>query len=154
SKWFLPWLEALPADRPPKEGTRRYYRQGWALLAKTNLAGMRIDHITSDDIASTAVGKSPANTNNALRTLRRMLCKAHEKNLIASVPVVKLVEETPREQLIEPWMGQKLLTIMKDSRTPTKKHAPKSINYSWEPVRTVLMIMLDTGLRPNEVFRM
>jgi hypothetical protein len=60
STWFLPWLEALPADRPPKEGTRRYYRQGWALLAKTKLAGMKIDHIKSDDIASTAVGKSPA----------------------------------------------------------------------------------------------
>jgi hypothetical protein len=63
SMWFLPWLEALPADRTPKEGTRKYYRQGWALLEQTKLAGMKIDCITTDDIASTAVGSSPANTN-------------------------------------------------------------------------------------------
>jgi integrase len=83
-----------------------------------------------------------------------MLRKAREKNLIASVPVVKLIEETPREQLIKPWMGQRLLAVMENSRAPGKKHAPKSINYGWDPLRTVLMIMLDSGLRPNEVFRM
>jgi hypothetical protein len=39
-------------------------------------------------------------------------------------------------------------------RTPTSKHAAKSINYGWQPFRDVLLIMLDTGMRPAEVFRM
>jgi integrase len=32
--------------------------------------------------------------------------------------------------------------------------APKSINYGWQPFRDVLVIMLDTGMRPAEVFGM
>ena len=48
--------------------------------------GRRLDHITQDHIASLVVGSSPANTNNALRTLRRMLKKAHEWEMIRSVP--------------------------------------------------------------------
>ena len=154
SQRFFAWLLALPTDRPPKEPTRRYYRIGWRLLEKTSMAGRRLDHITPDHIASLTVGSSPANTNNALRTLRRMLRKAHEWHLIRSVPPVKLVEEHGREELIEPWMETKLLAVTEIARTPTSKHAPKSINYGWQPFRDVLLIMLDTGMRPGEIFRM
>jgi integrase len=97
------------------------------------------------------IGSSPANTNNALRTLRRMLNKAHEWEMIRSVPIVKLVEEHGREELIEPWMEAKLLAVTEIVRTPISKHAPKSINYSWQPFRDVLVIMLDTGMRPGEI---
>jgi integrase len=83
-----------------------------------------------------------------------MLKKAHEWEMIHSVPVVKLVEEHRREELIEPWMEAKLLAVTEIARTPTSKHAPKSINYGWQPFRDVLLIMLDTGMRPAEVFRM
>ena len=151
---FFSWLDALPTDRPPKESTRKYYQIGWKLLQKTSMAGRRLDHITRDHIASLVVGSSPANTNNALRTLRRMLRKAHEWQLIRSVPVVKLVEEHGREELLEPWMEMKLLAVTEIGRTPIGKHAPKSINYSWKPFRDVLLIMLDTGMRPGEIFRM
>jgi integrase len=154
SSRFFSWLDALPADRPPKEATRKYYRMGWKLLQKTSMAGRRLDHISQDHIASLVVGKSPANTNNALRTLRRMLKKAHEWELIRSVPVVKLVEEHGREELIEPWMEAKLLAVTEIARMPASKHAPKSINYGWQPFRDVLVIMLDTGMRPGEIFRM
>ena len=153
SRFFL-WLGALPADRPPKEPTRRYYRTGWKLLQKTSMAGRRLDHITQDHISGLVVGNSPANTNNALRTLRRMLKKAHEWEMIRAVPLVKLVEEHGREQVIEPWMEAKLLAVTEIARTPTSKHAPKSINYGWQPLRDVLVIMLDTGMRPGEILRM
>jgi hypothetical protein len=50
---FFPWLAALPADRPPKEPTKKkYYRTGWKLREKTSMAGRRLDHITPDHIAS------------------------------------------------------------------------------------------------------
>ena len=151
---FFTWLDALPADRPPKEPTKKYYRMGWKLLERTSMAGRRLDHITQDHIASLVVGRSPANTNNALRTLRRMLKKACEWDMIRLVPIVKLVEEHGREELIEPWMEAKLLAVTEIARTPTSKHAPKSINYGWQPFRDVLLIMLDTGMRPAEVFRL
>src|SRR6266550_724569 len=64
SNRFFKWLESLPADRPPKPPTRRYYRVGWQLLESTSIAGMKLDHITADH-ALTIEGSSAANTNNA-----------------------------------------------------------------------------------------
>ena len=52
SSRFFSWLDALPADRPPKEPTRKYYRVGWELLQKTSMVGRRLDHITHDHIDS------------------------------------------------------------------------------------------------------
>ena len=132
---FFSWLDALPDDRPPKPPTRKYYRVGWKMLEQANIAGRRIDQITSDH-ASVISGSSPANTNNALRTLRRMLKKAHEWGAISSVPVIKMVEEQGRETVLELWMEQKILAL------------------GLQPLSDVLLIMLDTGMRPAEVFHM
>jgi hypothetical protein len=142
SSRFFQWMDSLPTDRPPKEGTRKYYHVGWKLLEKTTMAGRRVDHIESDHISALVVGSSPANTNNALRTLRRMLKRAQEWNLIQAVPKVQLVEEQGREIMLEPWMEARLLAVTEVARTPTSKHAPKSINYGWQPFRDVLLIML------------
>jgi integrase len=147
---FFEWLDSLPADRTPKEPTRRYYRVGWQLLEDTPLAGMKLDHIKADH-ALTVEGSSAANTNNALRTLRRMLKKAQEWELLFRVPVIKLVEEQSREELIEPWMEQQLLAVTAGPRFTAKG---KKSRVGWEPFRTVLLLMLDSGLRPGEIFRM
>jgi integrase len=56
--------------------------------------------------------------------------------------------------LLEPWIEANLLAVTQVDRTPDKKHAPKSANYGWLPLRDVLLIMLDTGMRPAEDFRM
>ena len=151
---FFQWMDSLPTDRPPKEGTRKYYHVGWKLLEKTTMAGRRVDHIERDDISALAVGSSPANTNNALRTLRRMLKRGQEWGLIHTVPKIRLVEEPGREIMLEPWMEANLLAVMEIERTPSSKHSPQSANYGWQPLRDVLLIMLDTGMRPAEVFRM
>ena len=151
---FFQSMHSLPTDRPPKRGTRKYYHVGWKLLEKTTIAARRLDHIERHHIAALAVGSSPANTNNALRTLRRMLKQAQEWGLIHTVPKVQLVEEQGRDLLLEPWMEAKLLAVAEVGRTPSKKHAPRSANYGWQPLRDVLLIMLDTGMRPAEVFRM
>ena len=154
TKCFFEWLDSLPTDRPPKQGTRRYYHVGWKLLERTTIAGRRLDHIERHHVAALAVGSSPANTNNALRTLRRMLKQAQEWRLIHTVPKIQLVEEQGREMTLEPWMEAKLLAVTQIARTPDKKHSPKSANYGWQPLRDILLIMLDTGMRPAEVFRM
>jgi integrase len=154
TKRFFEWLDSLPTDRPPKQGTRRYYHVGWKLLERTTMAGRRLDHIERHHVAALAVGRSPANTNNALRTLRRMLKQAQEWRLIHTVPKIQLVEEQGREMMLEPWMEANLLAVTQVERTSDKKHAPKSANYGWQPLRDILLIMLDTGMRPAEVFRM
>jgi len=48
SNRFFEWMESLPADRPPKSPTRKYYGVGWQLLESTSVAGMKLDHITAD----------------------------------------------------------------------------------------------------------
>ena len=154
TKRFFEWLDSLPTDRPPKPGTRKYYHVGWKLLERTTISGRRLDNIERHHIAALAVGSSPANTNNALRTLRRILKQAQEWRLIHTVPKIQLVEEQGREMMLEPWMEANLLAVTKFERTPKKKHSPKSANYGWQPLRDVLLIMLDTGMRPAEVFRM
>jgi len=147
---FFEWLESLPADRPPKALTRRYYRVGWQIMESTPLVAMKIDQIKADH-ALTVTGSSPANTNNALRTLRRMLRKAHEWELISRVPIVKMVEEEGREALIEPWMEHQLLSV---TAAPRLTKSGRRSRAGWEPFRTVLLMMLDSGLRPGEIFRM
>ena len=120
------------------------------MLESTPIAGVKLDHITTDQ-ASIIEGSSAANTNNSLRTLRRMLKKAHEWELLSTVPVVKLVEEYGREELMEPWMEQLLLAVTAGARLTAKGRKSR---VGWEPFRTVLLIMLDSGLRPGEIFRM
>jgi site-specific recombinase XerD len=148
---FFDWLDALPSDRTPKPRTRRYYKYGWDLLEPTELVNMRLGNITADDVLATPVGSSPSTTNKALRTLRHMLHKATGWGLIANVPVIRLVEEFGRESLIEPWMEQKLLAVTAQERVTPKG---KKSRVGWDPFRTVLLIMLDSGLRPGEIFQM
>jgi integrase len=147
---FFDWLRSLPAHRPPRQATRRYYRVGWRILQTTSISRMRLDQIIADH-ALTIEGKSPANTNNALRTLRRMLKKAQEWELVSTVPIVKLVEEYGREELIEPWMEQQILAVTRAPRLTAKGRRSR---VGWEPFRTVFLLMLDSGLRPGEIFRM
>src|SRR5258708_20159032 len=105
---------------------------------------MKLDHITADH-ALTIEGSSPANTNNALRTLRRMLKKAQEWQLLSAVPVGKLMEEQGREQFIEPWMEQRLLSVTQGSRLTGKFRKSR---VGWCPCRTRLIVLLACGLRP------
>jgi integrase len=76
-------------------------------------------------------------TNNALRTLRRMLGKAEVWTIIKASPKIKLMQEHARERVIDADIEAKLLPFCK------------------QPLRDVLMIMRDSGMRNRkEVFRM
>jgi len=80
-----------------------------------------------------------------------MLKKAQEWELVSTVPVVKLVEEYGREELIEPWMEQQILAVTNAARLTAKGRRSR---VGWEPFRAVFLLMLDSGLRPGEIFRM
>jgi integrase len=129
---FLGWVGETHLE--PK--SKQYYRGGWKMLEATPIAAMRLSHITTDDAGVLRFAHSPANTNRALRTLRRMLGKAAEWGLIIAAPRVKLLKEEGRSALID-----------KDTQAALLAAAP-------QPLRDVAIIVLDSGMRPSEVFQM
>jgi integrase len=129
---FLEWVDHARHLAPK---SRRYYRVGWNQIRGTPLMGMNLDRITTEELDSLALGGSPSYVNQALRTLRRLLGKAAEWKVIAVPPTVKLMKEVGREITIDRETEAKLLAVAK------------------QPVKDVLIIMQDTGMRPDEVFR-
>lgn len=129
---FTNWYENAPHLSPK---TRRYYGVGLRRIMNTDLAGMTLDRITTEEVDSLGLDGSPAWVNQGLRTLRRLLGKAAEWKVIAAAPSIKLVKEQGRELTIDKASEAKLLAVGK------------------QPMRDVLVIIQDTGMRPDEVFR-
>ena len=129
---FTNWFENAQ-NLSPK--TRRYYRVGLMRIMNTVLVGMTLDRITTEEVDSLRLGGSPAWVNQGLRTLRRLLGKAAEWRIIAAAPTIKLVKEQGRELMIDRDSEAKLLAVGK------------------QPMADVLVILQDTGMRPDEVFR-
>lgn len=129
---FLEWVDSTHLE--PK--SRKYYKSGWKMLKATPIANMTVSQVTPDEAAALRFSHSACNANMALRTLRRMLGKAAEWGLISAAPRIKLLKEEGRSSLIDSVSEAKLLEV-----------AP-------QPLRDILIIMLDTGMRPSEVFQM
>jgi integrase len=129
---FFGWVDSSALEARSK----RYYRDGWRILSNTRLRGMRLSQIYRDEVESLRFPGSASNSNRAIRTLRRMLGKAEEWKLIASAPKLKLVKEYGRSAVLDAESERKLLA--------TASHH----------LRDVLIVMLDTGMRPQEVFCM
>ncbi len=116
--------------------TKRYYRSGWSRLAKTQLADMRLDWITTEAVAALELDGSASWQNQALRTLSVILAKGVERHYLHRKPTIKLQRETRRECIIDDAAEDLLLLV------------------AGQPLRDVLVIMRDMGLRPDEAFRM
>jgi integrase len=71
-----------------------------------------------------------------LRTLRRMLSYACEVKMLRAAPKVNLLEELGREALMDPWVEELFLELAPDY------------------LADIIVIMLDCGMRPEEVRRM
>jgi len=131
---FFEWVEG---NTTLKQKTKDYYENGWRLLEGTTVAPMRLNTITRDDADRLTFPGGPSSHNNALRTLRRMLGKAEEWKVIKAAPKIKLMQEHARERVIDAYIEAKLLPFCK------------------QPLRDVLMIMRDSGMRnQKEVFIM
>jgi integrase len=146
-KWNMKTNKALK--------TKADYRNGCRLLLKTDLAGMRIDQIAADEAESTVfLGKdkqqSPYTTNSALRTLSRILHKAKERKLLNEAPTIKRIHAPRRDRMVTDEDEKMLMQALEESATNRRyKKRPPS------PLNEVLMLMIDTGLRPGiELVRM
>jgi integrase len=129
---FLDWVDHARHLAPK---SRRYYRMGWNQIRGTPLMGMNLDRITTEELDSLALEGSPSYVNQGLRTLRRLLGKAAEWKVIAAAPAVKLMKEVGREITIDRETEARLLAVAK------------------QPMKDVLIMIQDTGMRPDEVFR-
>jgi integrase len=116
--------------------TKAYYRNGWRLFSQTRLAGIRISDIGEEQIAALRFSGSAASVNNVRRTLRRMLGKAHAWGLSGIAPKIRLQKEKRRTLLIN------------------SEREPQLLSFARQPLRDVLVIMQDTGLRPDEVLKL
>ena len=129
---FLAWLESshlMPSSQ-------RYYRVGWEMIKRTPLAHIKLNRITSDQAWAAGLGGSPSAVNNALRTLRRMLGKAADWHSITRAPRIRLAKELGRSGLLCAEYEARLLAVAE------------------QPLRDVVLIIQDGGMRPAEVFRM
>ena len=129
---FLEWVDKAMLE--PK--TKADYKNGCRLILKSGLLGMRLDQITRDDIETTRFHDSPHSTNSALRTLSRLLGKARDWKLIREVPRIKRAKVYPRDRMV------------------TTKDEKELLPASPSPLKDVLTIMLDCGMRNGEVVRM
>jgi integrase len=158
---FLEWVEKTQRLRP---SGKKYYRYGWRLLEFSALAGMRLNRIGKDEAECTIFNRpvlvnkkmnetkmvpcSSHYTNQALRTLKRMQSKALEWKVLRSVPKITLAEAEGRDRIInEETEDQIQQAYAEPSNHPRTRRLRQQ---AW----LVMVIMQDSGMRPDEVFSM
>jgi integrase len=139
---FEPWAKATFEKASPKTWLD-WYRVGLrAIKAYKPLADSKLDEITTETLADFAAhrqakGLQVSTINSSLRVVRRVLRLAVEWGASGSSPAVKLLSgERHRERVATPQEEAKYLTV-----------AP-------ELVASVATVLCDTGLRPEECFRL
>ena len=136
-----PWAKARFETTCFKNWT--WYRTGIRALTKYKpFANARLDQITSElasEFASHRLqeGMQVSTANNSLRVLRRILNLAVEWGVLATAPKVKVLPgERRRERVITPEDEARYLAA-----------AP-------EPLASIASVLADTGMRPEECFRL
>ncbi len=153
---FLEWVSTSRLE----PASKRYYKYGWNLMSTTALAAMQISRMTPDDAeavrffrtqrmdgAELKVACSAQYTNQALRTLKRMVSKALEWKLMRIAPGIELAKARGRDVLIDGKTERALLEKLEGSI----KHG--GIQRHRDRLRDILVIAQDTGMRPSEIFR-
>ena len=141
SQRFLEWVKKGKLESK----TQMYYENGWRLLAGTSIAGMRLDQITRDRVEALSFPGTAANTNCALRTLRRMLHKAEEWEVIRKVPKFKLAKEHERSLNLDEAAEKRILE---------GAAACKWRKGTFQLFKDIVILMRDTGMRnERELYR-
>ncbi len=136
---FEPWAAATTAPKTWLD----FYRVGVrAIKGYKPLASLKLDEITSERAAEFAAwrqaqGLKVSSVNASLRTLRRVLKLAAEWGLVQTVPKIKrLPGERHREFVLSPREEKRYLAAAQ------------------EPLASVVTVLADTGMRPEECYRL
>jgi integrase len=139
---FEPWAKATFEKSSPKTWFD-WYRVGLrALKGYKPLANCKLSEISGETVADFAGhrqidGLQVSSINSSLRVLRRLLRLAVEWGALDAAPRVKLLPgEKHRERVVTPAEEARYLGV-----------AP-------EPVASIAAVLCDTGLRPEECFRL
>jgi integrase len=140
-KRFEPWAKATFEENASKSCL--WYRTGIrSLLSSKQLAGSALDEITGEtasEFASLRLGKNLqiSTVNSSLRVLRSILHRAVEWGVLQTVPKIKLLPgERHRERVV------------------TREEEAKYLAAAREPLASIAAVLADTGLRPEECFRL
>jgi integrase len=140
-KRVLPWANATFATSCPKN--LKWYRdQCRVLSAYKPLARCPLDAITGEMASDFAAhrlgeGKQIATVNSALRVLRRVLNLAVEWGVIGHAPKIKVLSGENRRERV----------VSAEEETRYLAAAP-------EPLVSTATVLADTGMRPEESFRL
>ena len=120
-----------------------WYRFGVnTICAYATFADRKLDEVTSEQIADFAAvlqGREwkTASVNSAMRAIRRVFRLAVEWGVIVTGPSVTLLRgEHHREQVVNP------------------KEEAKYLAAAVEPLASIATVLVDTGLRPDECFKL
>ncbi len=139
-----------------KPKTREYYENGIEKLLDSDMAELPLNKITKQD-AQRYVAKhvrpadeykseqrqehlkngkySPSSVNCVLRTLRRALSVAYESGMLEKVPPIELAKNERRRDRVV-------------SAGEQQRYLEKCV----QPAKDVVVLMLDTGMRPEEIY--
>jgi integrase len=141
-KRFEPWAKATFEKSSPKTWLD-WYRVGLrAIRAYKPLANAKLDEITSERIASFGAHRQTENRqvstiNSSLRVLRRVLRLAVEWGALETIPRVKMLPgERHRERVV------------------SQEEEARYLAAAPEPVGSMAAVLVDTGMRPEECFRL
>ena len=139
---FEPWAKATFEKASPKTWFD-WYRVGLrAIKSYGPLADSRLNEITSETLTDFAAHRQTerlqvSTINSSLRIARRVLRLAVEWGVAESSPKVKLLPgERHRERVVTP------------------QEEAKYLSAAQEPVASISAVLCDTGLRPEECFRL
>jgi integrase len=139
-KRFEPWVESVFSAKPK---TRLWYRNGTRrLLSYAPVASSLLNQITGESVSAYVAHRRSckleiSSVNPELQVLRRALRVAAEWGVIESAPKVKMLPgERHRERVVSPEEEARYLAAAQ------------------EPLASVAAVLVDTGMRPEECFRL
>jgi integrase len=138
-KRFEPWARSSTSPKTWLD----YYRPGLRAIQRCKpLANLRLDEVTSERAADFAgsrqsEGLQVSSVNSSLQVLRRILHLAADWGVIEKAPQIKLLPgERHREHVVSPTEEARYLAAAR------------------EPLASVATVLADTGMRPDECYRM
>ncbi len=140
SHTFEPWVEATFREKPR---TAVWYRGGirrvseFPLLAKARLSEITAEMVHAYIVKRQTDGLNITSINRELQILRRILRLAVEWGTVESTIKVRLLPGERRRE--------RVLSIDEESRYLAAAH---------EPLASIASVLVDSGLRPDEVYRM
>ena len=137
---IIPWAEAQFSATP--KSLKWYRNEARVLCEYKPLADARLDEIKESLVGRfkswrLKQGKAIATVNSTIRVLRATLTHAVEDGLVDFAPKLKVLKGA---------------NVRKWVLLPEKEQG--YLDACTEPLRTVATIILDAGLRPDEVFRL